>query len=254
MGPARRDHDPDDLSLGLGRARKRDSAFHPSGAGSRVGQPRERLGHPDRRGLPDRVDHVPCAHPRRGGGRGARDPVQPVEDAGAFLLPLRGDPAGHAHRLDRAAHLHLRGFEDRGHASLCLARGLLPGAQFHHARPQLRRSQPARPLPHLRRHALAAAALPATALGAALLPRRAEDRGRPQPDRRGGGGACRWHRRHRFRPRLPHPGGGIPAQHRADVRRPRHGRGDGRLHIRALSVLSHLLLRKWHESAVSRET
>jgi NitT/TauT family transport system permease protein len=74
------------------------------------------------------------------------------------LLPLRGDPAGHAHRLDRAAHLHLRRFEDRGHAALCLARGLLPGAQSTHARPQLRGPQPARPLPHLRRHALAAAA------------------------------------------------------------------------------------------------
>jgi hypothetical protein len=81
-------------------------------------------------------------------------------------------------------------------------------------------------------HALAAAALPATALGPALFPRRAEDRGGLSLIGAVVAELCRWHRRHRFRPRLPHPGGGIPAQHRAHVRRPRHGRGHGRLHLR----------------------
>ncbi len=94
------------------------------------------------------------------------------------LLPLRRDPAGHARRLDRAADLHLCRQPHGGAAALRLDRGVLSDPGQHHAGPEIDRPQPARPDDDLSRLALAAAALPATALGPALFPGRPADRGR----------------------------------------------------------------------------
>ncbi len=84
--------------------------------------------------------------------------------------------------------------------------------------PEQRRPQSARPVPALPRHALAAAAPAAPAVGHALFPGRPEDRRRPVADRRHRRRIRRRHRRHRLRPRLPHPRGRLPPQHPAHVR------------------------------------
>jgi NitT/TauT family transport system permease protein len=188
------------------------------------------------------------------GGAGLADPVQPVEDAGAFLLPLRGDPAGHAHRLDRAAHLHLRGFEDRGHALCAWLVAFFP-------------------------------VLSSTTLGLNSVDHNLRDLFRIY-------GATRWQRLRflQLPSALPYFLGGLKIAGGlsligavvAELVAGTGGIGSGlafriqeagyRLNIArmfaalamvaamgvfifaALSVLSHLLLRKWHESAVSRET
>ncbi len=53
-----------------------------------------------------------------------------------------------------------------------------------------------------------------------------------QPDRGGCGGICRWHGRHRLRPRLPHPRSRLPAEHPAHVRSPPADRGHRRRDLR----------------------
>ena len=73
-------------------------------------------------------------------------------------------------------------------------------------------------VPALRRVALADAARPETAGGAALHARRAEDRGRPVADRRGGGGNRRGFSRRRFGACLSHRRVRLSAQHPAHVR------------------------------------
>jgi hypothetical protein len=85
--------------------------------------------------------------------------------------------------------------------------------------------------------ALAKAALPAIALRPALFPRRPEIAGGLSligavvAELVAGTGG------HRLRPCLPHSGGGLPAQHRAHVRRPRAGRCDGCVHLRSAQRL-----------------
>ena len=105
-----------------------------------------------------------------------------------------------------------------GAARLRLDRGVLPGAVQHHARPATRSTTISRPVPALRRLALAGAVPAQAAGGAALFPRRPEDRRRPVADRRGGRRVRRRHGRRRLGPRLPHPRGRLPAQHPAHVR------------------------------------
>ena len=87
------------------------------------------------------------------------------------LYPLRGDPAGHAGCRDRAAAADLSAAAGRG-AVLRLDRRVLSGAREHDARAQLRRPQSRRPVPALRRVALASPARPETAGGFALHARR----------------------------------------------------------------------------------
>ena len=148
----------------------------------------------------------------RGRRRRARGAVQPVAPDRIFALSLRGDPAGDADRGDRAAAAGLPAAAGGG-ARLRLDRRLLPRARQHDARPQLGRSQPRRPVPPLRRHALAGAVGAQAAGGAALHPGRPEDRGRAVPDRRG---RCRDRGRlgrRRLRARLPYRRGRLSAQH-----------------------------------------
>ena len=81
----------------------------------------------------DAEDH---GHGARGGGRrrsAAGDPVRPKPVRRADILPLCGDPAGHAHRLHRAADLHLRAGPDRARSDLRVDRGVLPDPVEHYA-------------------------------------------------------------------------------------------------------------------------
>ena len=108
--------------------------------------------------------------------------------------------------------------QQAGGAGLRLDRRLLPDAVQHHARAEHGRPQSARPVPALRRVALAGAVRSEAAGGAAVLPRRPEDRRRPVADRRGGGRDRRGLGRRRLGPRLPHRRVRLPAQHPAHVR------------------------------------
>ena len=80
------------------------------------------------------------------------------------------------------------------------------------------RSQPRRPVPAVRRLALAGAVGAEAAGGAAAHAGRHQDRRRPVADRRGGGRDRRRLRRRRLGPCLPHRRVGLPAQHPAHVR------------------------------------
>ncbi len=88
---------------------------------------------------------------------------------------------------------------------------------------------------------------------AAVFPRRAEDRRRLVADCRGRRRVCRRVVRRRFGPRLPPARSTVPAQHPAPVRGARPPIRNRRRHLRITSLISWLLLRKWHESAVRRE-
>ena len=101
---------------------------------------------------------------------------------------------------------------------LRLDRGIFPGAVEHHARAELGRPQPRRPVPALWRLALADAALPEIAGGAALYPRRPADRRRPVADRRGGGRNRRRHGRRGLGPRLQDRRIRLSPQHTPHVR------------------------------------
>ena len=101
------------------------------------------------------------------GGVGLAVAVQPVPPARVFALSLCGHPAGDADRGDRAAAAHLSAPAGGG-ADLRLDRRVLPGAGQHHARPQLGRPQPRRPVRALRRQPLAGAVRPQAAGGTAL--------------------------------------------------------------------------------------
>ena len=78
-------------------------------------------------------------------------------------VPGRRGAAGHADRRDRAADPDLRREHDRRVAAVRLDRRVLPDPVEHRHRAARRRPEPARPLPPLPRHALAA---PAPAAGA----------------------------------------------------------------------------------------
>ena len=102
--------------------------------------------------------------------------------------------------------------------------------------------------------ALAGAVGAQAAGGAALHPGRAEDRGRAVADRRGGGRDRRRLGRRRLRARLSHrrsPATGSTS--RACSRRCCCSRSPAIVIFFALSLVSHLLLRRWHESALARE-
>ena len=97
-------------------------------------------------------------------------------------------------------------------------------------------------------------ALPAPAGGDALFPRRPEDRRRPVADRRGGGRVRRRRRRASRR--------GLPrASSRPATGSTRRGcfaaliliSLTGILIFLVLSLISHLILRRWHESALKQE-
>ena len=115
--------------------------------------------------------------PRRGAGAGGgrrrrpRGAVQPVAADRALALSLCGDPAGDAGGGDRAAAADLSAAAGGG-AGLRLDRRVLPGAGQHHARAELGRPQPRRPVPALRRVALAGAVGAEAAGGAAADARR----------------------------------------------------------------------------------
>ena len=109
-----------------------------------------------------------------------------------------------------------------------------------------------RPVPPLWRHALAGAVRPQAAGGAAVYPGRPEDRRRAVADRRGG---------RRDRGRLAGAGSGlayriVESGYRLNI--PRMFAAllllsvAGIVIFFALSLLSHLLLRRWHESAIGR--
>ena len=83
---------------------------------------------------------------------------------------------------------------------------------------ELGRPQPRRPVPALRRVALAGAVGAEAAGGDAADARRHQDRRRAVADRRGGGRDRRGLRRRRLRARVPHRRIRLPAQHPADVR------------------------------------
>ena len=105
-----------------------------------------------------------------------------------------------------------------------------------------------------RASALADAALSQAARGDALFPGGPAHLGRPVADRRGGGGVRRRHRRHAVGAGLSHPRIGLPAPHPAHVCRLVSDLGvTGVLLFLALSLLSHLCLRRWHESALQQE-
>ena len=142
---------------------------------------------------------------RAGGGRRhrARRAVQPVAAGRILALSVCGDPAGDADRGDRAAAADLSAAAGGG-ARLRLDRRVLPGAREHHAGPELGRPQSRRPVPALRRLALAGAAASQAAGGAAAYPRRPAHRRRAVADRRGGRGDRGGLGRRRLRPRLPH--------------------------------------------------
>ena len=93
-------------------------------------------------------DDAPGLSARGGRRRRPRGAVQPVAPDRIFALSLCGDPAGDADRGDCAAPAHLSAAAGGG-ARLRLDRRLLSGARQHHARPQLGRSQPRRPVPAL---------------------------------------------------------------------------------------------------------
>ena len=83
-------------------------------------------------------------------------PVQPVAADRALALSLCGDPAGDAGGGGRAAAADLSAAAGRG-AGLRLDRRVLSGARQHHARLEFGRSQSRRPVPDVRRVALAGA-------------------------------------------------------------------------------------------------
>ena len=110
-------------------------------------------------------------HDRGPGARGdrrrrPRRAVQPVAADRALALSLCGDPAGDAGGGDRAAAADLSAAAGRG-AGLRLDRRVLSGARQHHARIEFGRSQSRRPVPALRRVALAGADRAEAAGGAA---------------------------------------------------------------------------------------
>ena len=163
------------------------------------------------------ADHARRLHRRRDRRHRAGAAVQSVEMAGIFAVSLCGDPAGHAGDRDRAAAADLSAAADRGRR-LRLDRRLLSGAVQHHARAQFGRPQSRRPVPALWRVAAADAAVPETAGGAALHPRRPADRRRPVADRRGGGRNRGGHRGRRLRARLPDRRVRLSPQHSPNVR------------------------------------
>ena len=151
----------------------------------------------------DAGDHVRGPGARRDRRRRAGHPVQPVAADRALALSLCGDPAGDAGGGDRAAAADLSAAAGRG-AGLRLDRRVLSGARQHHARTQFGRPQSRRPVPALRRLALAGAVRAEAAGGAAADAGRTEDRRRPVADRRGGGRDRRGLGRRRLRPCLSH--------------------------------------------------
>jgi hypothetical protein len=142
---------------------------------------------------------------------------------------------------------------DRRPSDLCLDRRLLPDPVEHHARPELRRPQPAKPLPDVRRHPLADPEVSASARRDAVFPRRCEDRRRPVAHRRHRRRIrCRV-RRLRVRSCQPDPGSQLSAQHAAHVRRSPADLRDRHSDLPRNDPFVHLLLRKWHESALKKE-
>ena len=99
--------------------------------------------------------HLRGADRRGGGRRRARDHLHAVEVAGEIAVPLCGDPAGDAGRLDRAADHHLGRRHQPVAADLRLDRGVLPDPVEHHPRAQFRRPQSGQPVPALPREPLA---------------------------------------------------------------------------------------------------
>ena len=143
-------------AVGPRRPHQRHPALYPAGAGPGAVDARLRLADP----VVVAAGHA-GDHRRRAGARGGRrhracGAVQPVAADRALALSLCGDPAGHAGGGDRAAAADLSAAAGRG-AGLRLDRRVLSGAGQHHARPEFGRSQPRRPVPAVRRVALAGA-------------------------------------------------------------------------------------------------
>ena len=239
-------------AVGRGGALARHSALRAAGPGARVCDLGRRLGHAVGGAHRHAHDHAAGLCARCGRRHRACRAVQPVAPDRIFALSLRRDPAGDPDRGDRAAAPGLPATAGGG-ARLRLDRRVLSRAGQHHARPQLGRPQPRRSLPPLRRHAPAGAVGAQAAGGAALHPGRAEDRGRAVADRGGRGRDRRRLGRRRFRARLSHRRGRLPAQHPPHVRGAAAAVACRDLIFFALSLVSHLLLRRWHESALARE-
>ena len=140
--------------LGPGGAPQRHSALHPAGAGAGAVDARRRLADPVGFAARHAGNDVRGSRARRDRRRRSRHRVQPVAADRALVLSLRGDPAGDAGGGDRAAAADLSAAAGGG-AGLRLDRRVLSGARQHHARPELGRPQSRRPVPAVRRVALA---------------------------------------------------------------------------------------------------
>src|SRR3954452_24406088 len=117
---------------------------------------------------PDHARRLRCRGYRR---HRARFGVQPIEMAGIFAVPLRGDPAGHAGDCDCTAAADLSAAADR-RDRLRLDRRILSGAVQYHAGSEFSRPKSSRPVSALWRLANADAVISQIALRSPLHTRR----------------------------------------------------------------------------------
>ncbi len=200
----------------------------------------------------DLADHAGgvCGSGRRRHCAGAA--VQPIQVAGTCAAALCDRPAGDAGHRDCAAAADLPAAADRGDR-LRLDRRLLSGVVEHHPGAQFGGSQPLRAFPAPWRVAGADVAISEVAGSIALYPRRAAYLRWIVADRRRGRGNRSRFGRRGLRTCVQDCGIRLPAQHSPHVAALLLLSMAGIVIYMCLAATSHLLLRRWHESALRKE-